>query len=271
MLSTTQPQVAAAGADSTRPLDTRLEVVILPVSDADRAKRFYASLGWREDADFVLSEDLRVLQFTPPGSQASIIFGKGVKPAIPGSAGSLLLAVDDVEAARAELIQRGADVSGVFHGNAFSEDRGKRLPGADPERSSYGSFASFSDPDGNEWILQEVTTRLPGRVEEPDVAGRADLLREAAEHHDAFEKAAPAHDWWDWYAPYINAREQGGSPEQATAAADAYMADTYGVVASRWPAREPSPRPGRPAARARGPGPVTSRARRARREARLAP
>jgi catechol 2,3-dioxygenase-like lactoylglutathione lyase family enzyme len=217
----------------TRRTDMKLEVVILPVSDATRAKQFYASLGWREDADFVFSEDFRVLQFTPPGSQASIIFGTGVTSAVPGSAGNLLLAVDDIDIARAELIERGVDVSEVFHGAAFSADSRRREPGPDPERQSYSTYASFSDPDGNEWLLQEVTTRLPGRVEQTDVATLAELLLETAMHHDRFEKAAPAHDWWDWYAPYLDARQHGSTSEQATAAADRYMEEAHGVVLSR--------------------------------------
>jgi catechol 2,3-dioxygenase-like lactoylglutathione lyase family enzyme len=214
----------------TGTVDFKLEVVILPVSDAERAKQFYASLGWREDADFVFGEDFRVLQFTPPGSGASIIFGTGVTSAVPGSAGSLLLAVSDIDAARAELISRGVDVTDVFHGVAFSADGARRLPGPDPERNSYGSYASFSDPDGNEWLLQEVTSRLPGRVSPTDVGELAQLLLETALHHDRFEKAAPPHDWWDWYAPYFDARRQGSTPEQAAAAADRYMADVKHIV-----------------------------------------
>jgi catechol 2,3-dioxygenase-like lactoylglutathione lyase family enzyme len=217
----------------TRSMDLRLEVAIVPVTDAERAKDFYASLGWREDADFQLSETLRVLQFTPPGSQASIIFGTGVTPAGTRPAGSLLLAVDDVEAARAELIGRGVEVSEVFHGIGFAADGQGREPGPDPEHKSYSSYASFSDPDGNEWLLQEVTSRLPGRVEEPNIAALAGLLLETALHHDGYEKAAPEHNWWDWYAPYFNARQHGSTPEQAEAAADLYMEQTHGVVASR--------------------------------------
>jgi catechol 2,3-dioxygenase-like lactoylglutathione lyase family enzyme len=217
----------------TRRTDMKLEVVILPVSDATRAKQFYGSIGWREDADFVFSEDFRVLQFTPPGSQASIIFGTGVTSAVPGSAGNLLLAVDDIDTARAELIERGVDVSEVFHGAAFSADSRRREAGPDPERQSYSTYASFSDPDGNEWLLQEVTTRLPGRVEQTDVATLAELLLETAMHHDRFEKAAPAHDWWDWYAPYLDARQHGSTSEQATAAADRYMDEAHGVVVPR--------------------------------------
>jgi catechol 2,3-dioxygenase-like lactoylglutathione lyase family enzyme len=210
--------------------DFKLEVVILPVSDADRAKQFYASLGWREDADFPISDGFRILQFTPPGSNASIIFGTGVTSAVPGSVGSLLLAVSDIEEARAELIERGVDVSEVFHGTAFSADVQRRLPGPDPDGNSYGSFVSFSDPDGNEWLLQEIKTRLPGRVEQTGVDTLAELLLETAENHDHFEKATPAHNWWDWYAPYLAAREHGETSEQATAAADAYMKDVRGIV-----------------------------------------
>ena len=124
-------------------------------------------------------------------------------------------------------------MSEVFHGVAFNAAGQGRVPGPDPERKSYGSYASFSDPDGNEWLLQEVTTRLPGRVDEPDVATLAGLLLETALHHDGFEKAAPAHDWWDWYAPYLSAREHGSTSEQATAAADLYMKEARGVVVSR--------------------------------------
>ena len=221
---------SSAQGPGTGTADFKLEVVILPVSDAERAKQFYASLGWREDADFVFSEDLRVLQFTPPGSQTSIIFGTGVTAAVPGSIGNLLLAVSDIDAARAELIERGVDVSEVFHGVAFSADGHLREPGPDPERKSYSSFATFSDPDGNEWLLQEVTSRLPGRVTETGVATLADLLLETAKHHGRFEQVAPAHDWWDWYAPYLDAREHGSTSEQAAAAADRYMKDVRGVV-----------------------------------------
>jgi catechol 2,3-dioxygenase-like lactoylglutathione lyase family enzyme len=233
-VSTTELSTAAATQGlETATVNFKLEVAIVPVSNADRSKQFYASLGWREDADFVFTDDFRVLQFTPPGSQASIIFGTGVTPAVPGSAGSLLLAVDDIDAARAGLIERGVDVSEVFHGVAFSADGQGREPGPDPERKSYFSYASFSDPDGNEFLLQEVTTRLPGRVDETPVATLADLLLETAKHHDRFEKAAPAHDWWDWYAPYLAAREQGSTSEEATAAADRYMKDVRGVEPER--------------------------------------
>jgi catechol 2,3-dioxygenase-like lactoylglutathione lyase family enzyme len=222
-------QKSAQVAD-TPTIDLKLEITILPVSDAERAKQFYASLGWREDADFPISEDLRILQFTPPGSQASIIFGTGVTNAVPGSVGGLLLAVDDIDAARAELIERGVDVSEAFHGVAFTAGGKGRVPGPDPERKSYGTFASFSDPDGNEWLLQEVTTRLPGRVTGRDVGALAERLLETALHHGRFEQVAPEHNWWDWYAAYFDAREQGRTPEQADAAADRYMKEAHGVV-----------------------------------------
>ena len=147
-------------------MDMRLEVVVLPVSDVDRAKEFYLGLGWRLDADFVVDDDFRVVQLTPPGSPCSIIFGSGVTDAAPGSADGLYLVVDDIEAARADLVDHGAQVSDVFHdadGVFHHAGTTARVPGPDPERRSYCSFASFSDPDGNGWMLQEVTTRAPGR------------------------------------------------------------------------------------------------------------
>ena len=230
MSSTDIRTETSAQVPDTPTVDFKLEITILRVSDAERAKQFYASLGWREDADFVLSDDLRILQFTPPGSQASIIFGTGVTAAVPGSVGSLLLAVDDIDAARAELIERGVDVSEVFHGVAFTDAGQGRIPGPDPERKSYSTFASFSDPDGNEWLLQEVTTRLPGRVAGRDVGALAERLLETALHHGRFEQIAPEHNWWDWYAAYFDAREQGSTPEQADTAADLYMKEARNVV-----------------------------------------
>jgi catechol 2,3-dioxygenase-like lactoylglutathione lyase family enzyme len=147
-------------------MDLKLEVIIIPVSDVDRAKAFYEKLGWRSDGDFVVDENLRVLQFTPPQSNASIIFGKGVSKAKPGSMQGLVLGVDNIEAARAELIGRGANVSEVFHYAAFPFNvsvENNRVNGRDPENRTYFTFASFQDPDGNEWLLQEITERLPGR------------------------------------------------------------------------------------------------------------
>jgi catechol 2,3-dioxygenase-like lactoylglutathione lyase family enzyme len=223
----------------SRTVDFRLEVVVLPVSDAERAKQFYASLGWREDADFVISAEYRVLQFTPPGSPTSIIFGTGITDALPGSIDGLLLAVGDIETARAELIDRGVEVSEVFHdaggglGGGFHAGTTGRAAGRDPDGRSYGSYASFSDPDGNGWLLQEVTTRLPGRVTPIDTATLAGLLHETASNHDAVEKAAAAHDWWDWYAPYLSAREQGNTVDEATEAADRYLKEARGVVVPR--------------------------------------
>jgi catechol 2,3-dioxygenase-like lactoylglutathione lyase family enzyme len=147
-------------------VDMRLEVVVVPVSDVDRAKDFYKALGWREDADYVADPDFRVVQLTPPGSACSVIFGTGLTTAAPGSAQGLQLVVDDIGAARAELAARGAEVSEVFHdvGGVFHHaGTANRVPGPAPDHKTYGSFASFSDPDGNEWFVQEITTRLPGR------------------------------------------------------------------------------------------------------------
>ena len=157
------PGTTPAGSTTT---EFKLEVVVLPVSDVDRAREFYERLGWRLDADLTTDEDFRVVQLTPPGSPASIIFGTGVTDAVPGAADSLVLVVDDIEAARAELVERGVDASEVFHdaGGVFHHAGTKhRVPGPDPGRGSYGSWVSFSDPDGNGWMLQEITTRLPGR------------------------------------------------------------------------------------------------------------
>jgi catechol 2,3-dioxygenase-like lactoylglutathione lyase family enzyme len=232
-MSTTEINTATPG---TKLSDMKLEVVVLPVSDVDRAKQFYETIGWRLDADFAPKEGFRVVQLTPPGSNTSIIFGTGITSAAPGSVDSLILAVDDVEAVRAQLVARDVEVSEVFHdeGGVFHHAGTEaRVPGPDPERKSYSSWASFSDPDGNGWMLQEITTRLPGRVEKPDVASLAGLLLETALHHDAFEKAAPAHNWWDWYAPYFSARQQGSTPAEASAAADLYMKEVHGVVVSR--------------------------------------
>jgi catechol 2,3-dioxygenase-like lactoylglutathione lyase family enzyme len=203
---------------------TKLEVVILPVSDAERAKQFYEGLGWRLDADFSAG-DWRAMQLTPPGSPCSIIFGKGVTTAVPGSVQGLFLIVDDIEAARAELIGHGADVSEVFHfeGPLHVDGTKGRVPGRDPEGQSYRSWASFSDPDGNLWLLQEVKTRLPGRGLSLDVATLTELLRETEKHHGEYEPTAPKHHWSGWYAAYIVAREQGKTPEEAAKAGALHM------------------------------------------------
>jgi len=163
-MTTIEQRETEIQSPDTTPVDYKLEVAILPISDADRTKRFYASLGWREDADFPIREDFRVLQMTPPGSPASIIFGTGVTTAAPGSAYNLL-AVNDIEAARADLVARGVEASEIFHGASGFDLAGidARVGGPDPERQSYKSWTSFSDPDGNTWLLQELTTRLPGR------------------------------------------------------------------------------------------------------------
>ena len=204
----------------------KLEVVILPVSDVDRAKRFYGSLGWRLDADFSAGANWRVVQFTPPGSPCSVLFGKGLTTAAPGSLQGNFLVVDDVEGARAALVTHGADVSEVFHFKDGLHVDGKdgRVSGKDPEGQSYRSFASFSDPDGNSWLLQEIKTRLPGRgLSNLDVATLTGLLKEAEEHHGEYERTAPKHHWSDWYAAYIVARQQGRTPEEAAKDAGLHM------------------------------------------------
>ena len=195
-------------------MDMKLEVVIIPVSDVERAKSFYGKLGWRLDADFVVGDAFRGVQVTPPGSPCSIHFGKGITTAAPGSARGLFLVVSDIEAARADLIARGAAVSELFH-RLPGEAPGK---GRDPMLRSYASFATFSDPDGNEWLLQEVTARLPGRVDAGPTAftSPAELigaLRRAEAAHGAYEKRLGQRDaeWPDWYARYMIA-EQAGKP-----------------------------------------------------------
>jgi catechol 2,3-dioxygenase-like lactoylglutathione lyase family enzyme len=219
-------------------MDMKLEVLVVPVSDVDRAKRFYEKLGFRLDLDYVANKDYRVIQFTPPGSEASIIFGKGITSAQPGSIDRLVLAVYDIDAARGELLSHGVEVSEVFHdsggglGGGFNTGTEARAPGADPQRRSYASYASFSDPDGNVWLLQEIKERLPGRGVMMDVAGLAQLLHETSEHHGSFEAVAPPHNWWEWYAAYMDARERGSTPEEASPAAARYMAEVKHVVVS---------------------------------------
>ncbi len=196
----------------TRTLNMKLEVVVIPVSDVERAKRFYGGLGWRLDADFVVGDHFRGVQFTPPGSPASIHFGKGVTSATPGSAQGLFLVVSDIEAARAELVARGAGVGEVFHQWVGEPP----MSGVDPARRSYGSYATFRDPDGNEWLLQEVTTRLPGRVDADgttfaSATELAGALRRAEAAHGQHEQRTGERDadWPGWYAEYI-IREQAG-------------------------------------------------------------
>jgi catechol 2,3-dioxygenase-like lactoylglutathione lyase family enzyme len=215
-------------------MNFKLEVIIIPVSDVDRAKAFYEKLGFRLDIDIV-NGNFRGVQFTPPRSDASIIFGKGVTSARPGSA-DLVLAVDNVDAAREDLIARGAKVSEVFHyaGGPFNNTiENPRIAGRDPEGRSYFSFTSFEDPDGNRWLLQEITTRLAGREwKSPpaDVATLAELLHETEQHHGEYEKTHAKHNWWDWYAAYFGARQNGSSPEDAAAAASRYMEEVLHVL-----------------------------------------
>ena len=212
---------------TSEPVDMKLEVILIGVSDVDRSKAFYESLGWRTDID-VANGDFRGVQMTPHNSEASIIFGKGVTTARPGSASNLTLAVKDVVEAREDLVSRGVKVSDVFHfaaGPFNNTVENPRVVGRDPENRSYFSFASFEDPDGNGWLLQQITTRLPGREwkQTVDVETLATLLHETAEHHDEFEKKHGKHNWFDWYAPYLSVRENGGSPEEARAAANQHM------------------------------------------------
>jgi len=209
----TETHTGSAIADgNVAQIDQKLEVVTLPVSDVDRAKAFYAGLGWRLDADFSEGEK-HVVQFTPPGSGTSIHFGTGRTPAAPGSAQGLFLVVSDIQAARTALMERGAEVSDVFHPDGGP--LGDPASGPAPDHQSYGSYATFSDPDGNGWLLQEVTTRLPGRVEADtafaSVADLAGALRRAAAAHGEHEKRTGQYDeqWPDWYAAYIVAEQAG--------------------------------------------------------------
>jgi catechol 2,3-dioxygenase-like lactoylglutathione lyase family enzyme len=207
-------------------VDAKLEVVVLPVADVDRAKRFYEGLGWRADADFASGEDWRLVQLTPPGSSCSVMIGKGFTSAAPGSVQGTFLVVDNLDTARTELIGHGVDVSEVFHfdGNLLNVVGTKaRVAGPDPNRASYFSFASFSDPDGNGWLLQEVTTRFPGRGLSRDVATVTALLQETEKRHGEYEPTAPKHHWSQWYAQYIVARERGKTPDDAAADAALHM------------------------------------------------
>ena len=204
--------------ETTKPrwVDMKLEVVVIPVADVDRAKRFYGGLGWRLDADFVVGDAFRGVQFTPPGSSCSIHFGTGITSAVPGSVRNLYLVVPDIAAARTQLVARGVDVSEVFHRAGPGKPP---VSGRDPERRSYSSFATFSDPDGNEWLLQEVTARLPGRVKADDTTFTsptelASALRRAEVAHGEHEKRTGGQrdaNWPEWYAAYMIA-EQAGKP-----------------------------------------------------------
>ena len=217
-------------SDATRAgVDTKLEIVVIPVSDADRAKEFYGRLGWRLDADYDNGKDFRVIQFTPPGSGCSVIFGKNVTGAAPGSAQGLYLIVSDLAAARDELLGRGVKVSEVFHNEGVYTGPDEpylfgrlRVSGPDPEHRSYRSFASFHDPDGNGWLFQEITARLPGRIDSAATtfASANDLasaLRRAEAAHGEHEKRTGGQrdeNWPDWYAEYMISEQSGKEPPQ---------------------------------------------------------
>jgi catechol 2,3-dioxygenase-like lactoylglutathione lyase family enzyme len=208
---------------SVAPIDMKFEIVVIPVSDADRAKEFYAKLGWRLDADFDNGKDFRVIQFTPTGSGCSVIFGKNVTAAAPGSAQGMYLIVSDMAAARKALLGRGVQVSEVFHNAGVYTGTDEtylfgsvRVNGPDPEHRSYRSFASFKDPDGNGWLFQEITTRLPGRIDSAattysSATDLANAMRRAEAAHGEHEKRIGKADsnWPDWYASYMVAEEAG--------------------------------------------------------------
>ena len=218
MSSTQTLNAPATGRALTAIVDQKVEVVVIPVADVDRAKRFYEGLGWRADADFSYGDEWRLVQLTPPGSPCSIMIGKGFTAAAPGSVQGTFLVVDDLDGARAQLIGRGVDVSEVFHfqGDLLNARSNGHTVGRDPKGRSYFSFASFTDPDGNSWLLQEVTTRFPGRgFSSFDVATMTELLREAEARHGEYEPTAPKHQWPEWYAEYIVARQRGKTPDEA--------------------------------------------------------
>jgi catechol 2,3-dioxygenase-like lactoylglutathione lyase family enzyme len=228
---------------SNTPIELKLEVVVLPVTDVDRAKRFYEGLGWRLDADFPGVGDWRVVQMTPPGSPCSIHFGKGITTAAPGSAQNLYLVVSDIAAERADLVARGANPSDIFHFAGFG---GPPIPEPEPTGRSYGSFASFSNPDGNSWLLQEIKTRLPGRgVSSPDIATLIAFLRVAEEHHGEYQATAPKHRWSNWYAAYIVARQSGRSVEDAAkdGAAHNGTGSSLMMVPAQFPLHDTGARP----------------------------
>ena len=210
-MSTTQvstEQQRATRIPAATTVDLKLEAIPIPVADVDRAKTFYSGLGWTVDADFMVGKNFRAVQLTPPGSPCSIHLNT---TAVPGSAQGMFLVVSDIEAARRELMTRGVDVSEVFH---FDGDH-NAVPGPDAERPSYGTYASFADPDGNRWILQQVTTRLPGRGLSLDVATLTELFQETEKRHGTYEPTAPKHHWSGWYAAYVVARERGRTPDDA--------------------------------------------------------
>jgi catechol 2,3-dioxygenase-like lactoylglutathione lyase family enzyme len=228
-MSSTEQDTSPSVSFTVQPADPTaaalaFEVTRLYVTDVDRAKAFYVGLGWRMDIDFTPAPGMRAVQITPPGSPASIQFGSG-GPEMAGPLKGMILVSDDIEAARADLVKRGADVSEIWH---LEPGKGQ-VAGRDPNGTSYASRATFQDPDGNEWTLQEVTQRLPGRVD-ADTASIADLLHETAIHHGSFEAVAPPHDWWDWYAAYFEARQGGITSDEAAETANRYMAEVKHVV-----------------------------------------
>jgi predicted enzyme related to lactoylglutathione lyase len=219
-MSTTETKKEKTGGPNTAAVDLKLEAVVIPVSDVDRAKRFYGSLGWRLDADFAFDNGFRVVQFTPPGSGCSVQFGANMTPAAPGSAHGLYLIVSDIEAARDDLAARGAKVSAVFHagspGAQFQTGDVSRVSGPAAGHATYSSFATFSDPDENAWLLQEVTTRLPGRIDPAkttfsSAVDLASALRRAEAAHGQHEARIGQADanWPDWYAKYMVAEQAG--------------------------------------------------------------
>jgi catechol 2,3-dioxygenase-like lactoylglutathione lyase family enzyme len=215
-----------AGNAGTARVDMKLEVVVIPASDVDRAKEFYGRLGWRLDADFRFDNGFRVVQFTPPGSACSIQFGTNITTAVPGSGECLYLVVSDIVATRQELVARGVHVSEVFHpvtpGAQFQPDGASgRVGGPAPNNASYSSFVTFSDPDGNGWLVQEITTRLPGRIDSrttafASVSDLATAMRRAETAHTEHEKRTGQRDanWPDWYARYMVAEQAGEQPPQ---------------------------------------------------------
>jgi catechol 2,3-dioxygenase-like lactoylglutathione lyase family enzyme len=220
-VSTTEDRSTdTSGTPSDASVDMKLEVVVVPVADVDRAKEFYAGLGWRLDADFPFDNGFRVVQFTPPGSACSVQFGTNMTSAAAGSARGLYLIVSDIEAAREDLVAHGVDASEVFHAGApgaqFQSDGSGRVSGPAPDHASYSSFVTFDDPDGNGWLLQELTTRLPGRI---DAAGTsygsasdlAGAMRRASAAHGEHEQRTGEADanWPDWYAAYMVAEQAG--------------------------------------------------------------
>jgi catechol 2,3-dioxygenase-like lactoylglutathione lyase family enzyme len=214
---TNKSEIQRNGGPGAATVDLKLEALVIPVSDVDRAKKFYENFGWRLDADFPFDNGFRVVQFTPPGSQCSVQFGTKITSATPGSASGLYLIVSDIEAARKDLVIRGANVSEVFHAEtpgAQFQPAGTsgRVNGPAPDHASYRSFATFSDPDGNEWLLQEITTRLPGRIDLTEtVNDLASALRRAEAAHGEHEERIGQRDanWADWYADYM-VREKTG-------------------------------------------------------------